>query len=333
MGIHRTAKAISGPRGSTERARRRSRRGACFAHVALMSPWSATGNRRDFVAASFSGIAAAAGLPPFRLAHQQDHPTLTLAVLSPASEQRDPARGGITLGVSEARHAATLFQKRLAVVSPLQGSDTDAADAARRSGVQALLCTDSRRAAGMSEACDRAGLVFINVLSSDDGMRRERCNRMTFHVAASDAMIKGATDYGSPRPGARVEMWDHRLERFGASQLNDRFRAAARGPMTSAAWAGWMAVKVVWEAFLRSPVATPEALASFLLDETTAFDGHKGMPLTFRRWDHQLRQPLYVVVPGSADVTEVPRASSPRMSMRELLDTIGDRNSGATCDG
>ena len=38
------------------------------------------------------------------------------------------------------------------------------------------------------------------------------------------------------------------------------------------------------------------ALAAFM-EGAPPFDGHKGEALTFRRWDHQLRQPLYVAGP------------------------------------
>ena len=44
------------------------------------------------------------------------------------------------------------------------------------------------------------------------------------------------------------------------------------------------------------------------------FDGHKGKALTFRKSDHQLRQPMYLVPAANADapandVVEVPRGA------------------------
>jgi hypothetical protein len=33
------------------------------------------------------------------------------------------------------------------------------------------------------------------------------------------------------------------------------------------------------------------------MESAPPFDGHKGEALTFRKWDHQLRQPLYVAGP------------------------------------
>jgi hypothetical protein len=87
--------------------------------------------------------------------------------------------------------------------------------------------------------------------------------------------------------------------------------------MDGAAWAGWFAVKVAWESFLRSkPV------------ESIEFDGHKGAPLTFRSWDHQLRQPLYAVKSRVADVPDVARSN---LSAREVLDTIGDKAGVQSC--
>ncbi len=102
--------------------------------------------------------------------------------------------------------------------------------------------------------------------------------------------------------------------------------------MTSGAWAGWMAVKIAWESFLRTPDGSAIAMASHLDRDTTHFDGHKGVPLSFRRWDHQLRQPLYVVTKNGDSITEIPSLSRSDIPMRELLDTIGDRQGDVACD-
>jgi hypothetical protein len=64
--------------------------------------------------------------------------------------------------------------------------------------------------------------------------------------------------------------------------------------MNGSAWAGWIAVKVVVEAALRTRSTSPAALLAYMEAPATQFDGHKGWPLTFRGSDHQLRQPLYI---------------------------------------
>ena len=87
----------------------------------------------------------------------------------------------------------------------------------------------------------------------------------------------------APQPAApQLRVWHHSLERFGAAQLNDRFRAAAIPP-DDHAWLGWFAVKLCWEATARA--RPPRELG---------YDGHKGMALRFNPAG-RLLQPLYVV--------------------------------------
>ena len=75
--------------------------------------------------------------------------------------------------------------------------------------------------------------------------------------------------------------WDGDGVKFGAAQLNDRYRLAHEAKMSSHAWAGWFAVKVLWEAAVRSRSATPQAIQQFLESPGAAFDGHMGRPLRF----------------------------------------------------
>jgi ABC transporter substrate binding protein (PQQ-dependent alcohol dehydrogenase system) len=149
-----------------------------------------------------------------------------------------------------------------------------------------------------------------------------------YHIAASDAMITGAkaSDRQLPQK-ATVELWHSSLERYGAAQLNDRFTARFSRPMTSLAWAAWMAVKVAWETSLRAQSVEPARLLAELRKAEIQFDGHKGAPLSFRTWDNQLRQPLYAVVPDGAKgrvVAEFPDVGrNNQESLRQQLDRFG----------
>jgi hypothetical protein len=81
---------------------------------------------------------------------------------------------------------------------------------------------------------------------------------------------------------ARCVLWHSALDRFGAGQLNDRFKAAGI-PIDEQAWLGWFAVKVLWEAGVRGK--HPRDLS---------YDGHKGKALRFN--SHGLLiQPVYGV--------------------------------------
>lgn len=106
----------------------------------------------------------------------------------------------------------------------------------------------------------------------------------------------GTTEAHSPTRTAgfvRADSWAPGLERFGAGQLNDRFRArfGAEAAMRGAAWAGWFAMKAVVEAALRARVEDAASIRRALL--AGRFDGHKGEPLVFSR-EGILAHPLYV---------------------------------------
>lgn len=110
-----------------------------------------------------------------------------------------------------------------------------------------------------------------------------------FHVASSPRRRKEALSQAGK--GVRVVDWHPDLVRYGAEQLNQRFHRRFGQSMDEAAWRGWMAVKAVAEAALRSPGGDLAVTLAGL-----RFDGHKGEPLEFDPGDHHhLRQPVYLV--------------------------------------
>ena len=102
--------------------------------------------------------------------------------------------------------------------------------------------------------------------------------------------------------------------------------------MDSQGWVGWFGVKVLWESALRARAANPAALLAFLRSDAARFDGHKGRALSFRPWDGQLRQPLYVTSAASAAPVEVPRATpSDEASSLDVLDRLGTPRERTEC--
>ena len=260
-------------------------------------------SRRDF-ARSLFGIAA--GLSGFGFWSDALAISIVSPSLSPSFEK------GARMSVEEAHRSATLFGKHLVVHSATAAS-------APALPVQFIIaCVNDSQVKQLAKACDRRGITLFNCGSRADSLRRTLCSPRTFHIEASEAMYSSASRQ-SPR-AKRVALWDARLEKYGAAQLNDRFRSFAREPMDGSAWAGWVAVKIAWESFLRG--------SSPLVD--LQFDGHKGAPLSFRSWDHQLRQPLYAVGDGVTDIPDIGKSTGP---VRELLDTIGDSKGAQSCRG
>jgi len=135
-------------------------------------------------------------------------------------------------------------------------------------------------------------------------------------------------------PNGVATAWDASLQRFGADTLNQRFRERFHEPMSEPAWTAWFAVKVLWESSLRARSVAPSALIDYLRLGSTQFDGHKGRPLSFRAWDNQLRQPMYVV--PTASTTPAPRAievpvASDDEPARESLDRLGVTHPAHPC--
>lgn len=251
---------------------------------------------------------------------------LRLGLVLP-SAGRAPARvqsltRGAQLGAEEASHAARMFGGSV---------DLAIADDAQRvigaHGAQVLIGgTDEVDCGRLTAAARAASVVYFNTGCAADAFRSEQCDRHTFHVAASSAMRRDAAALDSTSTGSPdVVMWHESLERFGAGQLNARFRDRFGAGMDSDAWAAWFAVKVAAETALRARTTKPEELVAALERSSARFDGHKGRPLTFRSWDHQLRQPLYILrggrVPG--DVVEVPGRGTPGETSADQLDRIG----------
>jgi ABC-type branched-subunit amino acid transport system substrate-binding protein len=126
--------------------------------------------------------------------------------------------------------------------------------------------------------------------------------------------------------------WHYELERFSARELNGRFRRRWSAPMTEIAWAGWAAVKLVGEAVVRASASDGAALVAFM-ESAPPFDGHKGQALTFRKWDHQLRQPLYVA--GARKREEIGGTVGPLAVLADVggknLDALGTAMAESRC--
>jgi hypothetical protein len=88
-----------------------------------------------------------------------------------------------------------------------------------------------------------------------------------------------------------VVEWHPTLEKYGASEVNDRFRRETGEPMTAPAWLGWVAVKIIAESAWRADSGTEPCRAIRRL----RVDGHKGRPLTIDPRTRELRQPLYII--------------------------------------
>jgi hypothetical protein len=116
--------------------------------------------------------------------------------------------------------------------------------------------------------------------------------------------------------------------------------------MDPAAWTAYQAVKIAFEAAIATGSRAGADLAGHLASEAAVFDVSKGVGVTFRPWDHQLRQSLYLVkiaedpsnsmaldavMARAALVGELPAIYMPGTEPIERLDQLGDIDPGRTC--
>jgi ABC transporter substrate binding protein (PQQ-dependent alcohol dehydrogenase system) len=144
-------------------------------------------------------------------------------------------------------------------------------------------------------------------------------------VVDGDGEFARALPYrtGLPRPvvgdaGLVAMAWSPAFERFGAPQVSRRFAKAAGRPMLGHDWAGWMAGKALAAAAAAAPKGPAAAFQKALAE--AEFDGSKGVPLSFRPWDGQLRQPL-LLGDGQSVVALAPVDGI--LHPKNALDTLG----------
>jgi len=129
----------------------------------------------------------------------------------------------------------------------------------------------------------------------------------------------------SPRPlvgtqGLTPAAWGRSVEAWAAVQLQGRFRKLAGRAMRPMDWAGWMAVHAVGEAAVKVRSTDPETVRAALTAPNFEVGGFKGRPLSFRTWDGQLRQPVFLLWPGAVTATAPIEGF---LHHRTELDTLG----------
>ncbi|MEK8049339.1 branched-chain amino acid ABC transporter substrate-binding protein [Ideonella sp. DXS22W] len=126
-----------------------------------------------------------------------------------------------------------------------------------------------------------------------------------------------------PRPvvgdGGLVALaWSSRYERYGAPQVTRRLAKANGRRMESHDWTAWMAGKALVAAAVKAPKGPAAAFQKALADGEV--DGSKGVGMSFRPWDGQLRQPLLLTdgqgVVGTAPIDGI-------LHPKNALDTLG----------
>jgi ABC transporter substrate binding protein (PQQ-dependent alcohol dehydrogenase system) len=102
-----------------------------------------------------------------------------------------------------------------------------------------------------------------------------------------------------PRPvagtaGLIPSAWHPASEQWGGTQIQNRFAKATGRRMLSKDMSAWTAIRIVGEAATRTQSAEPARIADFIHAKDFSIAAFKGQKLTFRPWNWQLRQPIFL---------------------------------------
>ncbi len=92
--------------------------------------------------------------------------------------------------------------------------------------------------------------------------------------------------------GLRTLSWTPALDAWGAEQMQRRFQAHAARYMVESDYNYWLAMRVISEAVTRTNSVDAAVLREYLLSEDFSVAAFKGVPLSFREWNGQLRQSI-----------------------------------------
>ncbi len=212
---------------------------------------------------------------------------------------------GAKLGIDESNRQGKYFEKEL-VLEPGEPKD--------RGSINFWILGDNPSTAFPTD------VLIIDAHSTSDE-QRERCLDLRFFSAPSETMLARAksafvvSGYEGDSKEVEILAWHHTLFKYAARDLNRRYKDQFEVEMTSQAWAGWAAARLLGEAWIRGSKPRPDLFAKFFLG-SVSFDGQKGVALSFTETG-QLRQILFPVVSGKV-LAEIPRGKEPVRKLDSL---------------
>ena len=130
----------------------------------------------------------------------------------------------------------------------------------------------------------------------------------------------------TPRPvvgtqGLQATAWDKSYTESGGMHFQNAIpRLADRTPVERD-YTAWLAFRALADAAMKSGEVTPKDVKNYMLSDDFKLEAFKGQALSFRDWDHQMRQPI--ILGGG---TRVPVSTSPQdgfLHPTNLTDTLG----------
>lgn len=212
---------------------------------------------------------------------------------------------------------------------------------------------DAQFASALTRSVDRFGLKLVDKKdwTSIPGARRTDSGHHSLQqevpvfsrFADHDVVLVSdeADEFGEyfsyrtsePRPvagtqGLLASSWHRTQEQWGATQIQRRFIKLADRYMTPRDYGSWAAMRSIGEAVTQTASGSSQVVRDYLLSDRFNLAGFKGVPLTYRQWNGQLRQPVLIVGPRML-VSVSPQEGF--LHQISVLDTLGYDAPDSTC--
>lgn len=120
--------------------------------------------------------------------------------------------------------------------------------------------------------------------------------------------------------GLRPVTWAPTHESWGATQIQRRFEKQSGRYMTESDYQTWLSLRIIGEAVTRTGAGDAPTLRGYILSDAFELAAFKGVPLTVRSWNGQVRQPL-LLSNGRMTVSVSPQEGF--LHQTSPLDTLG----------
>src|SRR5262245_25601548 len=129
-----------------------------------------------------------------------------------------------------------------------------------------------------------------------------------------------------PRPvvgtqGLQATAWDKSYTESGAMHFQNAIPRIAKRQPVERDYTAWLGFRALADSAMKSGKSTPAEIKAYMLSDQFKLEGFKGQAMSFRTWDHQMRQPI--VLGGG---TRVPVSTSPQegfLHPTNVTDTLG----------
>lgn len=129
-----------------------------------------------------------------------------------------------------------------------------------------------------------------------------------------------------PRPvvgtqGLQAIAWDKSYTESGAMHFQNAIPRIAKRDPVERDYTAWLGFRALADSAMKSGKTTPQDVKAYMLSDQFKLEGFKGQAMSFRTWDHQMRQPI--VLGGG---TRVPVSTSPQegfLHPTNITDTLG----------